>query len=102
MRVQCLHGVGGGLGLGPADILGPVGDLALQVGERHRVEIDDADGAHACRGQVQDRRAAQPARADHQNTCLFQFCLTRPAHFAQNDVTGVTVKLLIGECHDAS
>ena len=37
--------IAGGFGLQPPHILGPVGDLALQIGEAHPVEIDDPDGA---------------------------------------------------------
>ncbi len=42
-----------GNGLAAADLVGAEQDLPLQVGQLDAVVIDEADGAHAGRGQVQ-------------------------------------------------
>ena len=41
-----------------ADAVGGVDDLALQVGEVDDIEVDDAEGAHAGRGEVEQGRAS--------------------------------------------
>ncbi len=53
-------------GLGLADAVGGVGDLALQVGQVHVVVIDQRDAAHAGTGQIQRHGRAQAAGADDQ------------------------------------
>ena len=44
-RIDRVRRHGGGCGLGLADTVGGVGDLALEVGQLQAVVIDDADGA---------------------------------------------------------
>jgi hypothetical protein len=41
-------------------------DLALQVGQIHRVVIDDRESADAGRAQVQRHRRAEASGTDHQ------------------------------------
>ena len=57
---------------------GAVQDLALQVAEVDGVEVDDADGADAGRGQVHRHRRAEPAGADAQHLGGLQLLL--PLH----------------------
>ena len=52
-RVDPRDGVRGGLDLRPADVVHAVDDLTLQVGDVHHVIVDDADGAHTRRGEVE-------------------------------------------------
>ena len=77
-------------------------DLALQIGQADGIEIDDAEGADARRRQIEDHRAAQPARSDHQHARRLEARLARAAHLAQHDVAGVTLKLRIAEIHRIS
>ena len=54
--VQQREGLFGRIDLAVADALDVVQDLALQVGGVHGVHVDDADGAHPGRSQVERRR----------------------------------------------
>ena len=56
--------------LGAADIARAVQDLSLQIGERHRVVVDDADRADARRRKIKQRRAPEPAGAHDKHTRL--------------------------------
>ena len=91
MGVEGARGLGGGVGLGAADVGGPMRDLALQVGQADRVEIDDAERADPRRRQIEDHRAAQPARAHHQHAGRLEARLTGAPHLAQHDVARVTL-----------
>src|SRR5215510_718168 len=77
------------LHFGPADFGRAMDDLALQVRERDRVVVDDAD-----RRQIEQRRRAQPAGADDQHARALERLLPRPADLAQDDVAGVAFELL--------
>ena len=95
-------GAGGRFGLGTTDVLGPMGDLALEIGERNSVEIRDPDGAHPSGRQVEDDRAAQPARPYHQNLGGVELRLAHPTHFAQHDMAGVALEFFVGKGHGSS
>ena len=66
-----------------------VDDLALQVGLVDHVELDDADGADAGGGEVQQRRRAQPARADDQHLGVLQPLLPVHAQVGDDQVPAV-------------
>ena len=88
-RVDLADRVTRALRLGPADIGLAVDDLALQVGLVDHVELDDADGAHPCGGQVQQRRRAQPACADDQHLGVLQPFLPVHPQVRDDEVTAV-------------
>ena len=73
-----------------------VHDLALQVVERDPVVVDDADGAHARRGQIHQQRRAEPAGADHQHLGGLDLLLALAADLAQHQVALVALDLLRG------
>ena len=81
------------------NLIRPMQHLALQVGQRDDVVIDHTQCAHASRRQIQDRRRAQPASADHQHPGLFQTLLPWPADFVQHDVASVTIQFFGRESH---
>jgi hypothetical protein len=58
--------------LRPADALGPIQDLALEIGEIDAVRIGDRQPAEAACGEVEGRRAPQPAGTDDQRARLPQ------------------------------
>ena len=68
--------------LGNTDVLVPMNYLPLQVGIIHQIIVDHPDGANASRCKILQRRRAQPASANHQDTGVFQLFLPRPAQFA--------------------
>src|SRR6516225_6747577 len=82
------------LHLGPADLGRAVDDLALQVRERDRVVVDDAERADPGRGEIEQRRRAQPAGPDDQHARALERLLPRPADLVQDDVAGIAFKLL--------
>ena len=95
-----IEGVDGGLGaehLGRAAARIGVDDLPLQVGQRHGVVVDDADGADTRRAEIeQDRRAEPPCPYD-QHPRRLQPLLPRPADLPQDDVAGIAFQFDVGE-----
>jgi len=85
------------LRLRPADVGLTVDDLALEVGLVDLVELRDADRAHAGRGQVEQRWAAQAARADDQHLGVLQPLLPRHPDVGDDQVAAVTAHLVDGE-----
>ena len=63
--------------------------------------IDNRQPPHAGRCQILDRRTADPASAHHQDVRVQERLLPRAAHFAQHDVAGVAVQLIVGEAGHA-
>ena len=95
VRVDIVDAVRCGLDLRAADVLVAVQELALQVGDVHGVEIDDAQRAHAGCGQVHRRGAAQPAGADEEHLALQQLDLAGLAHFLEQGVAAVAQPLFL-------
>ena len=62
MRGEVVHGARGGVGLGRADVLHAVRDLALQVGQLDDVVVDDHELADAGRGEGEERGGTEPTR----------------------------------------
>ena len=60
------------------DGFGVVDHLALQVGQRHRIVVDDAERADAGRGKILQHRRAEAAGADHQHPRPLQHCWPGP------------------------
>ena len=94
VRVEPGDHVPGALDLGGADVGRIVHDLALQVVEGDPVVVDDADSAHARRGQIHQQRRAEPAGADHQHFGRLDLLLALAADLAQHQVALVTLDLL--------
>ncbi len=64
--------------LGLADVVRPEQDLALEIGERDRVRVDDPQRPDARRGEIGDSRAADAAGADDDDMRVQQPGLARP------------------------
>ena len=58
-------------------------DLALQVGQRHVIVIDDAERADAGGGEIKQHRAAEAAGADDQDLGRLEPGLAGPAHILE-------------------
>jgi hypothetical protein len=71
-RVDLAHRVACTLRLGPADVALPVDDLTLQVRLVDDVEVDDAESAHAGRGEVHQRGRAEAAGTYAQHSGVLQ------------------------------
>ena len=69
-------------------------DLALQVGDVDDVEVDDADGAHAGRREVEHRRRAEAAGADEEHAGVQQPGLAVRADLRDEQVARVALLLL--------
>jgi len=78
-----------------ADRIAAVEDLALQVGEVDGVGIGQRQPADARRGQVERRRAAEPARTDDQRARGAQLLLPLDADLGEQDVPAVPEELLV-------
>ena len=75
-----------------ADVGRGVDHLALQIGERDLVVIDDAKRADTGSGEIEQHRRAEPAGADDQHTRALERGLAGSADLAQDDVAGVAFK----------
>ena len=80
--------------LGPAYVGVLVQNLALQVGDVDGVEIDDADGAHACQRQINCDWRAQAARANNQDFGVEKLTLSRASDLGHDDVSAVPLNLV--------
>ena len=96
--VESLDGDARGLRLGHADAVAGVDDLALQVGVVDDVEVDEPDGAHTGRGEVQRHGAAQPTGADDQHLGVEELGLALLPDLRDEEVAVVT-PLLVGAEH---
>ena len=91
VRIEPPHRRRGALDLRSPDIGGRVDHLPVQVRQRHRVVVDDADRADACCRQILDQGRAKPAGADDEHPRRLQLGLTRPADIAQDQVAGIAL-----------
>jgi hypothetical protein len=89
VRVETSHRTGGAFNFRFADIFRSEDHLSLQIRERHSVVVDDAERAYADRSKIKQDRRTKTAGAHDENSRGLEFGLTRSAHFAQHDVTGV-------------
>ena len=96
-RVGREHAVAGAVDLAPADVGVRVHDLPLQVGDVDDVVVHDPDGAHAGRGQVQQRGAAETAGADDEHPGRLEPALRERAEPRQDEVARVPLRLGRGE-----
>ena len=71
---------------------GVVDDLPLQVGQRHRVVVDDAERADAGGREILQHRRAEPAGADDQHARALQLLLARAADLRQHDVARIALE----------
>ena len=72
-------------------------DLALEVGLVHGVELDDAERAHTGRGQVEEGRGAEAARADTQDLRVLQALLPAHPEVRDDQVARIPADLVDGE-----
>ena len=72
-------------------------DLALEVREVDDVGIDDPEGAHAGRREIEGRRRAETACADQQHLRAQELLLPRLPHLGEHEVAAVALHLLRGE-----
>ena len=96
-RVDLGDRLPGRLGLRPADVGLPVDDLALQVRLVDLVELDDAERADAGGGEVEQRRAAQAARADDEHLGVLEPLLPGHADVGDDQVAAVAAYLVDGQ-----
>ena len=80
-----------------ADPIGRVDDLALEVADVDDVEVDDADGPDARRGEVERGRRAEAAGADEQRLRAEQLRLALGADLGDEQVAAVALLLLGGQ-----
>ena len=89
VRIQIAQAIAGRLDFRTAHVAGAEQNLPLQVREIHDVEIDQADAADACRGEIQTERRAEAAGADAEHFGLLELELTFHADFGHDQVAAV-------------
>ena len=87
----------GRLQLGTANVVGGVDDLPLQIGVVHHVEVDQAQRAHAGRGQIERQRRAESAGADAQHARRLQLLLPVHAHLGHDQVARVAQDFIVAQ-----
>jgi hypothetical protein len=83
------------LDLRPADRVGAVEDLPLEIGEVDLVAVGEGQAAEPGSGEIERSRAAEAARADDQRRGRAQLLLALDAELGEEDVTAVAEKLLV-------
>jgi hypothetical protein len=78
-----------------ADGIGPVENLALQVGEVDLVGIGQGKFADAAGGEIERRRATQAAGADDERVRRAQPLLALDPYLVEEDVAAVAEELLV-------
>ena len=73
-----------------------VQDLALQIGKRDGIEINQRQLPDARGSQIGRRRAAQAAQADHQHMRRLQLFLAVEIKAAQHDLAVIAQRFCIG------
>ena len=91
-----------GLDLALPDPVGRVDDLALEVADVDDVEVDDADGPDAGRGEVERGRRPEPAGADQERLRAEELRLAGRADLGDQQVAAVALLLLGGRGRPAS
>src|ERR1700732_2814018 len=95
--VQALQAIGGGFDFWAADVGGAEKNLALEIGEVDGIEIDKANAAYSCGGQIETERRAKASGSNAEYFCLLQLELTFHADFGHDEVTAVTQDFFFGE-----
>ena len=100
MRVEAMNRGSRALDLGLADFGRPVDHLALQIRQRDRVVVDDAERPDPGGREIEQRRRAKSTGADHQHPRALERGLSGPADLTQHDVASITLELF-GTEHDS-
>jgi len=74
-----------------------VDDLPLQIRLVHDVKVDDAERAYTRRGQVEQGRGAQPARADAEDLGVLEPLLPGHPDLRDDQVSRVALDLVNGQ-----
>src|SRR5258707_11520027 len=85
-RVYLAERLAPGRNLGSSYRFGGVKDLALQVGEVHRVAVGESDRSDPCRGEVQRRGGTEPSRAYDQRRGREQLLLPLDADPGEENI----------------
>ena len=72
-------------------------DLALEVGFVDYVEVDEAEGAYSCGGEVEREGGSEASGAYAEDLCRLQFLLALHAYLGKDEVAGVAGDLFVGE-----
>src|SRR6185437_4670002 len=69
-------------------------DLALQIRLLDDIVVDDADGADAGRGEVEQRRRSETSRADHQHPRVLEPALAVDAQIGDDEMPAIAGHLV--------
>ena len=74
----------------------------MQVRQRNRVVVEDAEGSDARAGQILQRGRAKAACAHNEDARALEFVLSRPADAPQDDLAGIAFDFFAREAHPHS
>ena len=95
--VQIVQATGGGFDFRAANVAGAEQDLALEIGEIHAIEIDEADASNARGGEIQAEWRSKTAGANAQNFGLLELQLPVHADFRHDQVTAIAQDFFLGK-----
>ena len=99
VRVDGFHSLSRRLYFQFANICSCVDDLSLKIGKIYLICIYDSDCSHTCCCKVKGCRCSKSAGSDDKNLGIQKLFLAFYSHLFQDDVAGVTLKLLICKSH---
>lgn len=99
VRIDRLQPLSGAYQLGGTDRVGVVQDLPVEIGVGHRVGIDESDGAHARRSQVEQGGGAEASASDAEDGTRFEPLLTGLSELGEHCLSQVAVGFLRGQRH---
>jgi hypothetical protein len=105
MRIDARNGVSRALDLFLTDAFRVMDDLSLEIGQRNRIVVDDAERPDARSRQILQHGRSETTRTDNQYTRCLQLLLARAADFRQHDMPRIAFKFFgrkwSGWCIDA-
>jgi hypothetical protein len=72
-------------------------NLALQIRQRDRIIVDDADLADSGGGEILEQRRAETSGSDDEDACGFQLVLAGSTDTVQHDVARITLDFFRGQ-----
>src|SRR5512141_2428338 len=88
-RVEIAKSPEGGIDLVSPHVRGAVQELPVKIRNIDAIEIDHADAAHTCAGEVEGGKTSQPAGPDHEDGRALQLLLPFPADLGKGELPAV-------------
>src|SRR6056297_3015720 len=103
MRVEPFNCLASAFYLQAIHIVRVVRDLALKIGERNDIIVNDTDRTHTGGGEIKDHRRTNTAGTDKQDARSLELLLPLTANLSQHEVAPITLDFFRGKLtHDVA